>query len=247
MLRILILGRKSASTHLLIHTLQTNGNEIFWYEEKRDDKISLLKRRIKRLGLLTVIGQVLFQIFQKFLTYFSKKRLMELGGVYKNITSNRKTNNINSVNFTEEGLADFDLVILSGTRILIPEIIACFKGRVINIHAGITPKYRGVHGGYWSLVNNEPEIFGATIHFVDSGIDTGSVIRYSYSKPSTQDNFSTYPLLQQLGAVKILMPILPGIINGSIEMDEGKNIESKVWSHPTIWSYLYFYARFGIK
>ena len=41
------------------------------------------------------------------------------------------------------------------------------------MHAGITPQYRGVHGGYWAVVNNDPEHCGVTIHFVDKGIDTG--------------------------------------------------------------------------
>ena len=44
---------------------------------------------------------------------------------------------------------------------------------VINMHAGITLRYRGVHGGYWALAEQHPEWVGTTVHLVDPGIDTG--------------------------------------------------------------------------
>jgi methionyl-tRNA formyltransferase len=45
-----------------------------------------------------------------------------------------------------------------------------------GVHAGITPRYRGTHGGYWVLLNNDPGHCGVTIHLVDPGIDTGSIV-----------------------------------------------------------------------
>jgi folate-dependent phosphoribosylglycinamide formyltransferase PurN len=66
-----------------------------------------------------------------------------------------------------------DLVIVNGTRIISKKVLSSINSKFVNIHVGITPKYRGVHGTYWALVNNDVENSGVTVHFVDEGIDTG--------------------------------------------------------------------------
>jgi folate-dependent phosphoribosylglycinamide formyltransferase PurN len=58
------------------------------------------------------------------------------------------------------------------------------NSKFVNIHVGITPKYRGVHGTYWALVNNDVENSGVTVHFVDEGIDTGNIINQAIVVPS---------------------------------------------------------------
>ncbi len=47
------------------------------------------------------------------------------------------------------------------------------------MHAGITLRYRGVHGGYWALAEQHPEWVGTTVHLVDPGIDTGGILAQS--------------------------------------------------------------------
>jgi methionyl-tRNA formyltransferase len=68
-----------------------------------------------------------------------------------------------------------DLLLVFGTGILREEIITAFRGRIINIHLGLSPYYRGSGTNFWPLVNGEPEYVGATIHSLDSGIDTGDI------------------------------------------------------------------------
>jgi folate-dependent phosphoribosylglycinamide formyltransferase PurN len=60
-----------------------------------------------------------------------------------------------------------DLVIVNGTRIISKKVLSSINSKFVNIHVGITPKYRGVHGTYWALVNNDVENSGVTVHFVD--------------------------------------------------------------------------------
>ena len=48
-----------------------------------------------------------------------------------------------------------DYVIVNGTSLLSRESIDTINRRVINIHVGITPEYRGAHGGFWALYNGE--------------------------------------------------------------------------------------------
>ena len=44
------------------------------------------------------------------------------------------------------------------------------------MHLGLSPYYRGTGTNVWPLINNEPEFIGATFMYIDSGIDTGSII-----------------------------------------------------------------------
>jgi methionyl-tRNA formyltransferase len=89
-----------------------------------------------------------------------------------------------------------DLVIVEGTRIISKETLSCVSATFINMHTGITPKYRGVHGTYWALYNHDEENAGVTIHFVDEGIDTGNIIYQGPIPITPKDNFTTYSYLQ---------------------------------------------------
>lgn len=70
-----------------------------------------------------------------------------------------------------------------------PRVIAVFGtslirapllGRMgmINLHPGIAPRYRGVDCAFWALYNGEPEHVGATLHWIDDGIDTGRLLAH---------------------------------------------------------------------
>lgn len=74
-----------------------------------------------------------------------------------------------------------DLVVLAGYLKIVPsEMIAKYRGRIINIHPSLLPQYGGK--GYYGIRVHEAVIAagekesGATVHYVDEGIDTGSTI-----------------------------------------------------------------------
>jgi methionyl-tRNA formyltransferase len=70
------------------------------------------------------------------------------------------------------------VVLVFGTGLLRQPLIDAFPGRILNIHLGLSPFYRGAGTNFWPLVNREPEYCGATIHFLDAGVDTGPVIAH---------------------------------------------------------------------
>ena len=72
-----------------------------------------------------------------------------------------------------------DVVLVFGTGILKEPIITPFDCNIINIHLGLSPYYRGSGTNFWPLVNREPEYVGATIHYLDAGIDTGPIIAHT--------------------------------------------------------------------
>lgn len=74
-----------------------------------------------------------------------------------------------------------DLIVLAGFLVKIPEqMIARYENRIINIHPSLIPSFCGV--GYYGLKVHEAalargvKITGATVHFVDGGMDTGPII-----------------------------------------------------------------------
>ena len=71
-----------------------------------------------------------------------------------------------------------DVVLVFGTGLLDRVLIDAFPGAILNIHLGLSPFYRGAGTNFWPLVNREPEYCGATIHFLDAGVDTGPVIAH---------------------------------------------------------------------
>jgi methionyl-tRNA formyltransferase len=133
------------------------------------------------------------------------------------------------------------VVVVSGTRIIARDVLENVPARFVNLHAGITPAYRGVHGGYWALADGRPEACGVTIHLVDAGIDTGAVLAQAPIRPSLHDNFTTYPLLQLAAGLPLLVDVVRRLQSGEapqpIAAPPGP---SRLHSHPTLWQYLYY-------
>ena len=69
-----------------------------------------------------------------------------------------------------------DVVFVFGTGILREQVLSAFPGRIINMHLGLSPYYRGSGTNFWPLVNREPEFVGATIHYLDAKIDHGGIL-----------------------------------------------------------------------
>ena len=77
--------------------------------------------------------------------------------------------------------AGVDLIVLAGYLVAIPEILVKeFPNKIINIHPSLIPSFCGV--GYYGLKVHEAalargvKVTGATVHFVDCGMDTGPII-----------------------------------------------------------------------
>jgi len=69
-----------------------------------------------------------------------------------------------------------DLVVLAGfMRILTPLFVDRWEGRLVNIHPALLPRHPGAHGIADSFASGDAEL-GVTVHWVDSGVDTGEVI-----------------------------------------------------------------------
>ena len=85
-----------------------------------------------------------------------------------------------------------DLVCLAGyMKIVGPTLLATYEGRIINIHPAYLPEFPGAHGieDAW---NAGVEQSGVTIHWVDSGVDTGKVIKQVRVPRLADDTLDTF-------------------------------------------------------
>ena len=65
-------------------------------------------------------------------------------------------------------------------KVLEPPVIDAYRGRIINIHPSLIPKYcgKGFYGKrvHQAVLDGGETVSGATVHFVDEGVDTGEII-----------------------------------------------------------------------
>lgn len=251
--RIVILGTDNAEPTLAVcNYLIERFSDCIPVYERRESRKEFLCRRIRRLGLLTVAGQVAFQIIVvPLLKRLSVQRIGQIRAEFGIRTSPLPGDVFSSVNSQQTidlvKRLDPACIVLAGTRILSKEFLQNFRCPVVNIHAGITPLYRGVHGAYWAIVEKKPELCGVTVHHVDAGIDTGQVLAQEILRPCPEDNFVTYPWLQLGLEVRLLANLLPDVIEGRARAIEPFTFESKLRTHPTIWGYSWHRFVNGVK
>ena len=83
------------------------------------------------------------------------------------------------------------LVCLAGfMRIMSPDFIRYFKGRVMNIHPAILPSFPGLHSQR-QAVEHGVKYSGCTVHFADEGVDTGPIILQAVVKVKDWDTEET--------------------------------------------------------
>lgn len=244
--KIVLLAGKGNSSPIVYNELAKNFGSIQVILENKPSKFRLFKNRIKKIGYIRAFDQFLFiLIVQKLLATFSKRRIANIIYTHNLDTSpipNSAISHVNSIN--DEHSLDLlkslnpDVIVVNGTRILSKSLLKSCNSFFINTHLGITPKYRGVHGGYWSILNKDLENFGATVHLVDSGIDTGSILYQTKFVPSKSDNFVTYPYMQLAKALPFLVQSIQDALDGKIKILTVNTENSRLWYHPGFFFYI---------
>ena len=108
-----------------------------------------------------------------------------------------------------------DLIVLAGYLVKIPEeMVHQYSHRIINIHPSLIPSFCGV--GYYGLHVHEAvlekgvKVTGATVHYVDEGMDTGEIIA---QKPVMVEEGDTPEILQKRVMEQAEWRLLPAAIN----------------------------------
>ena len=124
--------------------------------------------------------------------------------------------------------AGCELVVLAGFLVVLSEsFVNAFTGRIINIHPSLIPSFCG--DGFYGLKVHEKalergvKVTGATVHFVDSGTDTGPIINQKavYIEPGDTPETLQKRVMEQAEWI-ILPKAIDDIANDRIAVVEGK-------------------------
>jgi folate-dependent phosphoribosylglycinamide formyltransferase PurN len=252
---VVVLGRESAATRMLVNSLAQYleiGGVVL---ERPEPHRVFLRRRLRRLGLTRVVGEAFFRALAvPVIARASAPRIAEIRRQYGLddsaidpglITRVVSVNDPPTVRLLER--LDPDIVVLSGPRIVSVQTLRSVRATFLNIHAGITPLYRGVHGAYWALVRGDQAHCGVTVHVVDEGIDTGDILQQARIFPTDRDTFATYPTIQLGVGLPLLLKAIQDVLGGSVEVRDPPSGESVLWTHPTLLEYIRNRRRLGVR
>ena len=118
----------------------------------------------------------------------------------------KKVINYQSVIKSEKDILDklnkkkIEIICLAGfMKILSSSFIKKFKGKIINIHPSLLPKYKGLNT-HQRVLNNNEKYSGCTVHYVNSKLDSGKIIikkKIKIFKSDTADKISKRILKQE--------------------------------------------------
>ena len=69
-----------------------------------------------------------------------------------------------------------NLIISYGCSLIKNPLLKKYKKKILNIHLGLSPYYRGSGTNFWPFVNNELQFVGVSFLRIDEGVDTGPII-----------------------------------------------------------------------
>ena len=130
-----------------------------------------------------------------------------------------------SMNFLSDFLKS-DVYIIFGSSYIKGELVDFLvKQKALNIHAGVSPYYRGTDCNFWALYDDNPHLVGTTIHLLSKGLDSGPMLYHAMS------NLKSNPFEYTMSTVKSAFhSVAERIKDGSIfkikptEQDKKKEI-----------------------
>ena len=141
---------------------------------------------------------------------------------------------INQVPKEIDLLLECDAIVIFGSSLIKGELFQKLSSKkVINLHMGISPEYRGSACNFWAMFDDNLQYVGGTIQTLSEKIDRGKIIKYSYPEKIT-NNFN--PLFFAMEAVRStiidavsVLENLDSYLNKSIDQDSNRLIRhSKV-------------------
>ncbi len=133
----------------------------------------------------------------------SKANGLQYANIYK---IKKKVFNFKNKNLSENDLLSIlkihkiEIICLAGfMKILSKDFIKKFKGKILNIHPSLLPKYKGLNT-HKRVLNDKEKYSGCTVHFVNSRLDAGKIIlqkKVKISKNETERSLAQKILVQE--------------------------------------------------
>lgn len=242
---VIVITAGGLNPTIVVQHLVKCGFDVEVILENPESKGDITRRRAKKLGWINALGQLGTMIAARLLRRLADRRvadLLSLHGLGRVLPETVPIHPVTSINAPEtKSLVDEirpGAILLVSTRLMSSRQLAAMPCPVINLHAGINPRYRGQMGGYWSLRENDPQNFGATLHLVDAGTDTGGTLYEVRTRPTKGDFISTYPLVLTLAALNITARSVEDALAGALRpvVQQGP---SALRFPPTLWSWIW--------
>ena len=174
-------GVKKTNIAVFISGTGTNFKNLIQYSLKKQSKFKI------KLVVSNNLNAKGLEYAKKFKI---KKKIIN----YKNLI-NSEIHILNDLN-----KENINIICLAGfMRILTANFIKKFKGKIINIHPSLLPKYKGLNTHQRALDNKE-KYSGCTVHFVNSKLDAGKIIlqkKVKIFKNDTSEKLSKRILKQE--------------------------------------------------
>lgn len=213
--------------------------------EEPEGRLAFLRRRARRLGWAAVLGQFATMMIirvGKLVLAGRIRRIIASDGLMTSPSPDQQMVKVGSVNSGAflNILDDIKpaAILLVGCRMMTSATLARISCPVLNYHAGITPQYRGMNGGYWALATGDEGNFGSTVHLVDPGVDTGPVIAQVRCVPRDGDTIMTYAYTQASASRQMCVDALILATTGPLVATVQPQAPSRQWYHPSLWRYL---------
>jgi len=121
-----------------------------------------------------------------------------------------------------------ELLVLGGTRIIKPAVLEIPSVATLNSHPGLLPWLRGSASVGWALYKDMP--VGATVHFIDPGIDTGDIIYRQHLPVYRQDTYESLNGRVAVLAADLMRRALQAFADGDVpripqNRDEGETLK----------------------
>ena len=131
----------------------------------------------------------------------SKAKGLKLGNkIMKKVFNFKKKHKIENQILSVLKEHEIKMICLAGfMKILSKNFISKFRGKILNIHPSLLPKYKGLNTHQRAL-NNKEKYSGCTVHFVNSKMDSGRIIlqkKVKISKNETKDSLAKKVLVQE--------------------------------------------------
>ena len=249
--RVVLLTRDHPLCWVVANALARSFPDLLAIVETTSSRFEIATRRRRRFGLKTVIGQAAFAPLGRFVGHVSRRRFEEIVRTHDlDVRAGRvAVTHVASINGPAaiEVLHGIDpgVVAVAGTRVIGAKVLHSIGAPFLNLHAGITPAYRGTDTGYWALATGRPDCFGVTIHLVDRGLDTGPIVYQKRVRPEREDTIGTYASLLIAEGIPLLIRALEDTLAGRLATRPAAG-ESRLWTKPTIVQYLGNIVRHGV-
>jgi phosphoribosylglycinamide formyltransferase-1 len=108
-------------------------------------------------------------------------------------------------------------------RLVTPELLSRFPGRVVNVHPALLPAFPGLHAPRQALAYGVT-VSGCTVHFVDEGTDTGPIIAQAAVPVEPDDDEASLATRIQQQEHRLFPAVVREIARGTISV-EGRRVK----------------------